>query len=292
MAASLMYNVVMTLFRISYSRKPEELPLFAIDPGNYIVTGATGTIGSSICKHLAANPSVTVYAGTKNRDKFDCSAISKLSNVKPLILGDRDLVRSKNFFTPNLEIKGVIHCEGSYGVFGNLASVDADQWMDEINVYLKRLISLINWMSSGTQTSQIASIFLGGGGASEGYQGLSNYSVMKTSLVRMIEIASLEIPSEKLILNVLGPGPTNSQMVDQVINSSTKIDRRILDASISLRSSNKVVSDKVFRAINYLFSEEGREISGRFLSAEWDQINDLRIKDENSYKLRRVFPRE
>jgi len=282
----------MELFKISYSKKPDELRAIPVEPGNYIVSGATGKIGSDICKYLASNPELTVYAGTKNISRFIASELTKYPNIKPLLLGNSELIRSDHFFTPNLEVKGVIHCEGSYGELGELATIDLNQWIENVSVYLKRAISLINWMASGNQTSQISSIFLGGGGASEAYVGLSNYSVMKTALVRLVETAAQEIAVDKLSLNVLGPGPTNSQMVDQVIESEKVIDQRILEASISLRSSNRGVSERVFGAIDFLFSEDGRKISGRFLSAEWDEINKLRIKDSNSYKLRRVIPSE
>lgn len=282
----------MDLFKISYSKRPDELHAIPVEPGNYIVTGANGKIGSDICKYLASNPELTIYAGTKSTARFAASELSQYSNIKPLLLGDNELIRSDQFFTPVLEVKGVIHCEGSYGELGELATIDLNQWIENLSIYLKRVISLINWMSSGTQTTQISSIFLGGGGASEAYVGLSNYSVMKTALVRLVETAAQEISVDKLALNVLGPGPTNSQMVDQVIGSNRVIDQRIVDASISLYSTNKGLSERVFGAVDFLFSEEGRKISGRFLSAEWDEINKLLIKDHNSYKLRRVIPNE
>jgi 2-hydroxycyclohexanecarboxyl-CoA dehydrogenase len=282
----------MELFKISYPKRPDELRAIPVEPGNYIVTGATGKIGSNICKYLASNPELTVFAGTKSSARFVASELSHYSNIRPLLLGDNELIRGDQFFSPKMEVKGVIHCEGSYGELGELATIDLNQWIENVSVYLKRAISLINWMASGNQTSQISSIFLGGGGASEAYVGLSNYSVMKTALVRLVETAAQEISIDKLSLNVLGPGPTNSQMVDQVIGSDKVIDQRILDASSSLYSTNKGVSERVFGAIDFLFSEEGRTISGRFLSAEWDEINKLLIKDSNSYKLRRVIPNE
>lgn len=285
-----MYYEVMDHFKISYSDRPPILPPIPLETGNYIVTGAIGKIGSEICKYLASDTESTVYAGTKNLSRFSSSELSQFSNVKPLLLGEYELIRADKFFTPELEVKGVVHCEGSYGELGELSTIDLDLWIENLSIYLKRTISLINWMASGSQISQVSSIFLGGGGASEAYVGLSNYSVMKSSLVRLIETAAQEISVDKISLNVLGPGPTNSQMVDQVIGSDKVIDKRIVDASFSLHSSNKGVSDRVFGAINFLFSERGRKLSGLFLSAEWDNFNQLRVKENNSYKLRRVIP--
>jgi 2-hydroxycyclohexanecarboxyl-CoA dehydrogenase len=285
-----MYYEVMELFKISYSNRPTQLRAIPLETGNYIVTGATGKIGSAICKYLASNAESTVYAGTKSLIRFSSSELSQYSNVKPLLLGEYELVRADKFFTPELEVKGVIHCEGSYGELGELATIDLDLWIENLSIYLKRAISMINWVASGSQISQVSSIFLGGGGASEAYVGLSNYSVMKSSLVRLIETAAQEISLDKLSLNVLGPGPTNSQMVDQVIGSDKVIDQRIVDTSISLHSSSKGVSERVFGAIDFLFSEEGRKLSGLFLSAEWDDFNMLRVMENNSYKLRRVIP--
>jgi NAD(P)-dependent dehydrogenase (short-subunit alcohol dehydrogenase family) len=285
-----MYYEVMEHFKISYSNKPEAFRAIPLETGNYLVTGAIGKIGGEICKYLASNTESTVYAGTKNLTRFSSSELSQYSNVKPLLLGENEFIRADKFFTPELEVKGVVHCEGSYGELGELANIDLDLWIENLSIYLKRTISMINWMASGTQISQVSSIFLGGGGASEAYVGLSNYSVMKSSLVRLIETAAQEISINKLTLNALGPGPTNSQMVDQVIGSDRVIDQRIVDASISLHASSKGISERVFRAIDFLFSEEGRKLSGLFLSAEWDDFNRLGVKENNSYKLRRVIP--
>jgi 2-hydroxycyclohexanecarboxyl-CoA dehydrogenase len=285
-----MYHEDMGHFKISYSNRPASLHAIPLETGNYIVTGALGRIGSDICKYLASDTESTVYAGTKSLSRFSSSELSQYSNVKPLLLGEYELIRADKFFTPELEVKGVVHCEGSYGELGELTTIDLDLWIENLSIYLKRAISMIKWMASGSQVSQVSSVFLGGGGASEAYVGLSNYSVMKTSLVRLIETAAQEISLDRVSLNVLGPGPTNSQMVNQVIGSDKVIDKRIMDASISLHTSNKGVSERVFGAIDFLFSEEGRKLSGLFLSAEWDDFNRLRVKENNSYKLRRIIP--
>jgi NAD(P)-dependent dehydrogenase (short-subunit alcohol dehydrogenase family) len=277
-------------FKISYETRPDGMRKFPLATGSYIVTGATGTIGGEICKKIASNSRSVVFAGARDLVRFERSGLAVYPNIKPLVLGERELIWQDKFFSAELEINGVVHCEGSYGELGELASLDLDKWIENLSTYLKRTISLINWMGSGSQNSQVASIFLGGGGASEAYAGLSNYNVMKTALVRLIETAALEISASKLVLNVLGPGPTNSQMVSEVLKSKKVIDKRILDASTSLDSSRKGVSERVFTAIDYLFSENGRKNSGRFFSAEWDDFGNLSSDGSNSYKLRRVIP--
>lgn len=280
----------MKRFKISYSSRSESIKKHPTVSGTYFVTGATGTIGGEICKYLASDANSFVFAGTKDLDRFEESGLGKHANIKPVVLGESELVRDGLLFSPLMEINGVVHCEGLYGELGEIKDVNLDNWIDNLSTYLRRTISLIRWMESSSQSAHISSVFIGGGGASEAYIGLSNYAVMKTALVRVIETAALEISTDKLSLNVLGPGPTKSKMVQDVLSSTNRIDNRILDGSTNLNATNGGVSLRVYEALNFLFSSAGRENSGRFFSAEWDDFSDLNTQDSNSYKLRRVIP--
>jgi NAD(P)-dependent dehydrogenase (short-subunit alcohol dehydrogenase family) len=279
----------MQKYKISYTEKKINATSYPVETGSYLVTGSTGTIGLEICRNLVSNPGCTVYAGVKSANKFDQSALSSLPGVIPVILGEEKLIRHQGLFTSKIQIDGVIHCEGTYGEIGSINEINIDSWIRYLSINLGRTLELIKWMSSGDQTKQIASIFLGGGGASEAYLGLSNYSVMKSSLTRIIETTALEIPLSKMAINILGPGPTDSKMVSDILASNNEVDSRIKSSSISLRNSQQKTSDKVFNAIGFLFSDEGRKISGRFFSAEWDDFENLLLDDTNSYKLRRVI---
>lgn len=277
-------------FNISYSARPEVIGYSQLNAGNYLVTGATGTIGNEISKFIANSPDSVVFAGVRNLHKFSESDLALKENIKPVMLGEDESELKAGLSSISVEIDGVIHCEGSYGELGELSQIDLDAWIENLSVSLKRAITLMNWMNSQSNSKQTAAIFLGGGGASEAYSGLSNYNLMKTSLVRLVETAALEVNLDRLSLNVLGPGPTDSNMVDRILNSNVKIDERIVKASFQLREDSRKVSDKVFRAISFLFSEEGRRITGRFFSADWDNFSQLDTSDLSSFKLRRVIP--
>ena len=281
------HNHPMDYFRISLAAQGSSPQDLGIEPGNYLITGASGEIGLALTKFLSSKTGVTVLAGVKNEERFRQAGLDRLPNVVPILTtaeGFESVFRSGN------EIKGVIHCEGTYGEIGAITEIDLENWVDHLATSTKRTLLFIRSMAGSKQQTQIASIFLGGGGATEAYIGLANYSAIKSTLVRIIETSALEIDPAKLVLNVLGPGPTNSRMVEAVLTSDKRIDSRIMSGSLRLRDSNKTTSDRLLHSITFLFSSKGRKLNGNFLSAEWDNWESIDTSNENNYKLRRVIP--
>lgn len=279
----------MDYFQVSLAAQgisPQDL---GIEPGNYLITGASGEIGFALTKFLSSKAGVKVFAGVKSEERFRQAGLDRLPNVVPVLTAAEGF---ENVFRPSNEIKGVIHCEGTYGEIGTIIEIDLENWVEHLATSTKRTLLLIRSMANSKQQPQIASIFLGGGGATEAYIGLANYSAIKTTLVRIIETSALEIDPTKLVLNVLGPGPTNSRMVEAVLSSDKRIDARIMEGSLRLRDSNKTTSDRLLHAVTFLFSPKGRKLNGNFLSAEWDNWEKIDTSNNNNYKLRRVIPVE
>ena len=84
-------------------------------------------------------------------------------------------------------------------------------------------------------------------------------------------------------------------MSEDVIAASVngaEIDRRILQASLDLRSQDSEPIAQVVDACEYLFSKEARQVTGRFISAQWDNpLTENQILDNDSFKLRRIIPK-
>jgi NAD(P)-dependent dehydrogenase (short-subunit alcohol dehydrogenase family) len=272
------------LSRATQGSCPQDL---GIEQGNYLITGASGEIGSALTKFFSSKTGVTVFAGVRSEERFRQAGLDRLPNVVPVSATAEGF---ESVFHAGREIRGVIHCEGTYGEIGAITEVDSENWVDNLATSTKRTLLLIRSMANSKQQTQIAAIFLGGGGATEAYVGLSNYSAIKSTLVRLIETSALEIDSTKLVLNALGPGPTNSRMVNAVLTSHKRVDPRIMAGSLKLRESNKATSDRLLHSVTYLLSPKGRKLNGNFFSAEWDDWENIDTSNENNYKLRRVIP--
>ena len=283
----------MEKFQVARSKKGQAAPLSAVEPGMYLVTGANGKLGSEITKFLSEQPGVNVIAAGRSLERMEESGLRNLRNTQCVILDYKDLTGLTQFLSTKGKLKGVVHCEGTYGEIGELGSLDIKNWIEKFSEITTRILGLIQVSKLlAERDGHISLVFLSGGGATEAYAGLSNYSVMKTALVRIIETASLEIESTVMSLNALGPGATDSAMVDQILESEIQLDSRIINASNQLRFERKGVSPRVFSSLSYLLSSGGRFLSGNFYSAEWDDWEKIKVSQSPNFRLRRLIPPE
>ncbi len=283
----------MDKFQIARSTPGQSAPISLVVPGRYLVTGANGKLGSEITRFLAQQPGVSVIAAARSAERMDKSGLNKLQNTECVVLDFSDLNGLAQCLSTKGEIKGIVHCEGTYGEIGELSTLDIKNWMETFSEITSRILALIQVSKLlADKDGHISLVFLSGGGATEAYAGLSNYAVMKTALVRIIETASLEIDCSVMSVNALGPGATNSAMVDQILDSKDQLDARIVNASNQLRIEKKGVSPRVFSSLSYLLSFDGRFLSGNFYSADWDDWATVKDSKSPNFRLRRLIPLE
>ena len=283
----------MEKFQVARSSPGLSAPFSEVVPGSYLVTGANGKLGSEITNFLSQQPGVRVIATGRSAERMEASRLHESPNTECVVLDFSDQEKLIELLLAKGRIKGIVHCEGTYGEIGDLATLDINNWMDTFADITSRVISLIQVSKAlAERQGHISLVFLSGGGATEAYAALSNYTVMKTALVRIIETASIEIDSSLMSLNALGPGATDSPMVDQILSSKIQLDSRIVNSSKQLRLEKKGVSPRVFSSLSFLLSTQGRYLSGNFYSADWDDWESVKNSGTPNFRLRRLIPPE
>lgn len=264
-----------------------------------LVTGATSQIGFSIMKELLfRHPTSKAIVASRDRRKLE----SMIGNL-PVKMFNRVRVvelpiEVDDLTSFNREIENIdcaVVCQGAYGQIGHFKDLNPNLLLQSFESQLKTLLLTLKSLVSLTKEKRRRIIVLGGGGASQGYAGLSEYGMLKSSMARLVETISLENAGESFTINFLGPGPFYSKMSEDVIAASVngaEIDRRILQASLDLRSQDSEPIAQVVDACEYLFSKEARQVTGRFISAQWDNpLTENQILDNDSFKLRRIIPK-
>lgn len=262
-----------------------------------LVTGATSDIGFSLFREFMSRyPDTQFILASRNKEQLS-SLVEKLDvqsrgKIQLVDLPMNTIDISK--FVARIEgIDSAIVCQGTYGVLGHFGEVNLDEFLKSLFSQLESVIITLRALCN-LKTQGLRVIVLAGGGASQAYEGLSEYGMVKTAIARLVETLSLEIPPEKLKINFLGPGPTYSSMVENVLSAvkcDAKIDDRILKSSKNLKFSASGISRSLINACEYLFSDSSINISGKFLSSVWDSPEQLGlISDDDSYTLRRVIP--
>lgn len=140
-------------------------------------------------------------------------------------------------------------------------------------------------------------LLLGGGGAVTPRPMLSAYAASKAAIVRLVETAALELKAFGVELNVLAPGAINTRLTKELAAAGREILGEEYDrVRDQLASGGDSIAAAAETAL-FLVSNRARGLSGRVISAKWDDLAGLeknisQIAETDLYTLRRIVPRD
>lgn len=126
--------------------------------------------------------------------------------------------------------------------------------------------------------------FSGGG---DGLEGFSAYSASKVAIVRLTEIVAKEVKHFGIEINAIAPGPMNTKLFSDMFFSEEFM------RSKKPRPAPGDMQKAVELAL-FLASDKSNGLSGKFLSANWDNWQkipenlNLIMSEPNVFTLRRV----
>ena len=136
-------------------------------------------------------------------------------------------------------------------------------------------------------------INLSGGGATSSRPNFSAYACAKTALVRYTEILSDELDEKNIknvFVNAVAPGAMATKMMQEILDNPNKSGDEEYKTAKKIEHNKNTMEDAV-SLINWLLSEESNGITGRLISAKWDNweksLKKPYVSDEY-FKLRRV----
>ena len=136
-----------------------------------------------------------------------------------------------------------------------------------------------------------------GGGATRARKNFSAYATAKTAVVRLTEILALELKEFNIQVNAIAPGVVKTRMVEEIIRAGPDLAGQEYWDLLN-RPENAFDSPELAAQLAvFLASEEADEISGKIISARWDNWQDpetlKRIKEvADFFVLRRIDGRE
>ena len=196
-----------------------------------------------------------------------------------------------NFNFPEI----LINCAGIAGDVNNIQSINLKKWIEAVNINLIGTVILLNKYIKDALKNRIRIkvIQLSGGGATKPLPGLSSYSSSKAGVVRLIENISKEIASEDLDINCIAPGTLNTSLVEDMFKGGiNEIDKNLAFQLQKQKKDHNSNLIKTIKLIHFLSSKKSNGISGKLISAVWDQWNDQelinKLKEDNDlFTLRR-----
>ena len=198
---------------------------------------------------------------------------------------------------PRLDV--LINNAAIQGSIGPLWENDLDSWKSVINVNLMAPMALcrafVPWMEANAGGSIIN---LSGGGATGPRPNFSAYASSKAALVRFSETLAEEVKTQSISVNCVAPGTMKTSMMNEIIEKgSEKSGEKEFSNAEKVIGEGGVSMDHVADLIVFLASKRNRRITGKLISAVWDNWEEWpnhldELNKSDVYSLRRITGRE
>ncbi len=268
------------------------------------ITGATGFAGSKISEHLASQ-GMDLILSARNEVKLQ-ESVEALSKKYPSIkvkgfccdLSNPDSWSGGAEFIKDYPIENYINCAGVQGKLGQGLEISQGEMASVFNVNLFSSIYFTNVITKNSKHGKKLSIIHFSGGGATGPRPLfMPYSLSKTALLRFVENFSAENTSRNVKINVIAPGVMPSKMQEEVISNPTLKESKDYLVAEKALSRGDSGSTKMIELCDFLLSDRSQGISGKLISAEWDNWTEWpdhldELASSDLYTLRRITGRD
>jgi len=134
-------------------------------------------------------------------------------------------------------------------------------------------------------------INLSGGGAVGPFPRFSAYATSKAAVVRFTETVAEEVRAHNVQVNAIAPGAVNTRLLDQVLEAGERAGADFLEKSRAQQASGGTSPAVGAELALHLASSRGDGITGKLLSAVWDdwkRLGEASPMPAALYTLRRI----
>jgi NAD(P)-dependent dehydrogenase (short-subunit alcohol dehydrogenase family) len=264
-----------------------------------VVTGASRGLGRLIALELAKTGTNLLLVG---RDKEQLLATAKTLKGVRVALVEADLADSWAVD----QIARVAHDFGGADILinnaamqrpiGNSWDVSASAFNETFHLNFSVPAALCRALIPGMIAKGEGWIVnLSGGGATSPRPMFSAYGAAKTALVRFGETLASECAENGVRVNSVAPGAFKSGMTEAVLQAGSIAGQNEALLANRLMLEDSGAAEKAAALIAYLVAGEGRDVTGKLISAVWDDWQHLHENNNppgDFYTLRRTVPPE
>tara|TARA_B100000123_G_scaffold256292_1_gene219315 strand:+ start:134 stop:844 length:711 start_codon:yes stop_codon:yes gene_type:complete len=220
-----------------------------------LVTGGTGSIGSSICSYFNNMGCKEIHSTTTNLSK---------------ITDDQDFIKFKELNLNNIEntnLDEVFDIDIDFLVLNAGLNKDniflrmsSEDWNSVVNVNLNSSFHLLKHFVKKMVKKRFGRVvFISSVVAFTGNPGQVNYTASKSALSGLTKSLALELSSRNITVNSVAPGFIKSNMTDKLNNDQKNA---ILERIPMKRLGD---SSEIAKAVGFLCSENADYITGQTL---------------------------
>ena len=267
-----------------------------------LVTGASRGLGLEIALRLAADGASLALAA-RDREALESAAKQIIACYPDSCVGifwadftvQRDIDALADWALeqwPGIDI--LINNAAIQGPIGRFEQADWAQWkaVFDVNVFAparlaQRLVPTMRRQRSGKI------INISGGGATSPRPDFSAYAASKCALVRLTETLAEELRDSRIDVNAVSPGAMNTRMLDEVIAAGPSAARREYESALKRQKEGGANATRATALVAWLASSASDGITGKLISAVWDDWERLdqrrhELEKTELFTLRRV----
>ena len=273
-----------------------------------IITGANQGLGRAIAENFVrAGADVLLTARDEKMLQEVQRALQSIARPGQKVLIHRGDVSSRESCDAAVahaaaelnRLSALVNNAGVYGPKGAIEEVDWDEWVRAVEINLFGAVYMCRAVIPHLKRNNYGKIInLSGGGATAPLPRISAYAASKAALVRMTDTLAEELRDWHIDVNAIAPGALNTRLLDEVLAAGPeKVGQTFYDRSLKQREQGGAPLDKGAALAVFLASARSDGITGRLLSALWDDWPNLPAKCEqlratDVYTLRRIVPKD
>ncbi|MBD3182918.1 SDR family NAD(P)-dependent oxidoreductase [Candidatus Poribacteria bacterium] len=266
-----------------------------------IIAGGSGGIGHNITRCFLENGATVIACGRSFKTLIDTQ--TQLSHIAPSLytysMDVSEIQHVDAFFNwyqnafDSLDI--LINCAGIQMPIGKTWEVDPRDWLYNLQV---NLFGTFNMASKAIPImldfGKGKIINFSGGGATSPRPNFSAYASSKAGVVRFTETLAHELKGKNIDVNAIAPGAVNTRMLSEVIQAGREqVGKREYEDALKRQQEGGAPPDLAAELALFLASDESDGITGRLISAIWDNWHSLTekinaIQESPLYTLRRI----
>jgi 3-oxoacyl-[acyl-carrier protein] reductase len=272
---------------------------------NIIVTGGSQGLGKEIAKHcLTEGASVSICARDKSAlDQVydELIAYKQHHETLSVFVADISNKQEADAFVEYavLQTQSLNVLINNAGIHGSKNTIDdpgfdLQGWIEAVRVNLFGTLNMCRAAIPYLKKNSFGKIInLSGGGATSPMPGMSAYAASKAALVRFTETVAMELREFNIDVNAIAPGAMNTRLLDDVlINGKGKVTADYYEKALKQKESGGTPLSKAAELCVYLASDESNGVTGKLISAVWDDWSHLHEHltelDSDVYTLRRI----
>jgi 3-oxoacyl-[acyl-carrier protein] reductase len=188
----------------------------------------------------------------------------------------------------------LVNNAGICGPIGPLVENDPERWLQTIRINLFGVLfcsrAVLPFMIRQRRGKIIN---LSGGGASSPRPNFSAYAASKAAIVRLTETLAEEVKGFNIQINAIAPGAVNTRLTDEILAAGSAAGEETLARTRRQKETGGAPPERAAALAVFLASEESEGLSGRLISAVWDDWESMngridQIMASDLYTLRRV----